>query len=274
MDAAGSVLACCALPATLCLPPLGAPVATLVLEVWCVGKGRGVEGEDAEWVAEHGHDGEGEDGHQHHEQQQQQQQQVDVHAAVEQGEGVLLGLVQVPLALLTAMDSHANHTSASATTNNNNKALTHSKPRSSSRPHPRISSTQQQLRGGSRAVPEALPLHHHQSPVPIIRGASAAGAFPVVDLLGGAGVVGSMGVRAWLGSALVRHTWSVTVCAAGGLVDEAALQEAQLPQPASRYAKYLYPGECGVGVGVLLLITATHGVRVGGTREINGGAER
>eukprot|EP00967_Tisochrysis_lutea_P130501 scaffold225797_cov22-Tisochrysis_lutea.AAC.1 len=71
-----------------------------------------------------------------------------------------------------------------------------------------------------------------------------------------AGVVGSMGVRAWLGSALVRHTWAVTVCTAGGLVDEAALQEAQLPVPTSRYAKYYYPGASvckGVSSGDLVI---------------------
>jgi len=60
-------------------------------------------------------------------------------------------------------------------------------------------------------------------------------------------VVGAMGVCAWLGSAVVRHTWAVTLCAATGLVGEAALQEAQLPVPQCRFAKYYYPGTSSSG---------------------------
>lgn len=92
-----------------------------------------------------------------------------------------------------------------------------------------------------------VPLAHHAS------GASAQGAYPVHDLLGGGGHVGRVAVAAWLGGARVRHTWAVTLCAAAGLASGEELQGAGLPAPVARYAKYYYPGGCA-RVGVVCMV--------------------
>ncbi len=99
--------------------------------------------------------------------------------------------------------------------------------------------------GTAAGTGEGQGAEEHTLSGPLSVGVGVSGVFPVVDLLGDGCDVGSVSVRVGMrnGRPLLRHTWRVTLCAAGGLPSADILAGAGLPVPVCRYAKYLYPGE-------------------------------